>query len=95
MFVVNNLATALADIIHLIITLYIYVIIARVIVSWINVNPYNSFVRFLVQYTEPVLYKIRRYMPNLGGIDVSPLILILILMFVDRFVVATLRQMAM
>lgn len=94
MFIIKNLFSALAGIIHLIITLYIYMIIARAVVSWINVNPYNAFVRFLVQSTEPVLSRIRRYMPDLGGIDISPLVLILILVFVDRFIVVTLRQLA-
>ena len=94
MFVIQNMFNALAEIIHLAITLYMYAVIARVIVSWININPYNSFVRFLIQITEPVLSKIRRYMPDLVGVDISPMILIFILIFIDRFVVSTLRQMA-
>jgi YggT family protein len=95
MFVIQNFFAALAYILHLIIMLYIYIIIARAIISWLNVDPYNSFVRLLFQITEPVLYRIRRYLPNMGGIDISPLVVIFVLIFIDRFVVATLRQMAM
>jgi YggT family protein len=91
MVIIQNLFSAMAEIIHLAITLYIYVIIARVVISWINVNPYNSIVRFIYMITEPVLLRIRRLIPNLGGLDISPMILIFILIFLDRFIVSTLR----
>ena len=66
------------------ITLYVYIIIAGAVMSWLIafnvINPYNQFVRALWQglnaLTEPVLRPIRRYMPDLGGIDISPLVLI-------------------
>ena len=67
------------------ITLYIYVIIAGAVMSWLIafnvVNPYNQFVRSIWQalnaMTEPLLRPIRRWMPDLGGIDISPVVLIL------------------
>ena len=72
------------------ITLYIYVIIASAVMSWLIafnvVNPYNQFVRSIWQglnaVTEPLLRPIRRWMPDLGGIDISPVILILLLLFI-------------
>ena len=95
MVIIQNLFSAMAEIIHLAITLYIYVIIARVVISWIRVNPYNSIVKFIYMITEPILLRIRRFIPNLGGLDISPMILIFILIFLDRFIVSTLRQLAM
>jgi YggT family protein len=73
------------------ITLYIYVIIASAVMSWLIafnvINPYNSFVRSLWQglnaLTEPLLRPIRRRMPDLGGIDISPVVLILACAFVQ------------
>ena len=91
MVIIQNLFSAMAEIIHLAITLYIYVIIARVVISWIRVNPYNSIVKFIYMITEPILLRIRRFIPNLGGLDISPMILIFILIFLDRFIVSTLR----
>ena len=95
MVIMQNFFSAMAEIIHLAITLYIYVIIARVVISWIRVNPYNSIVKFIYMITEPILLRIRRFIPNLGGLDISPMILIFILIFLDRFIVSTLRQLAM
>jgi YggT family protein len=95
MFIVSNLLLALANVIHLALTLYMWLIIARAVVSWIQPNPYNQIVQFLYRATEPVLAPVRRMLPDLGGLDISPVVVIFIIMFVDRFVVATLRQMAM
>jgi YggT family protein len=80
---------ALFLVIDLALQLYIYVIIAMVIVSWLIafnvVNTRNQFVAmladFLFRITEPALRPIRRMVPNLGGIDISPVILILIIIF--------------
>src|ERR1700674_3639145 len=76
------------------ITLYIYVLIAAAVMSWLIafnvVNSYNPTVRriwdFLYRVTEPALRPIRAILPNLGGIDISPVILILILMFIINVV---------
>ncbi|QFR33565.1 YggT family protein [Ancylobacter sp. TS-1] len=76
------------------ITLYVWILIASAILSWLVafnvVNPHNPFVRnlgeFLWRVTEPVLAPIRRLLPNLGGIDVSPVILIILLYFVRNLV---------
>ncbi len=77
-----------------IISLYIYVIIASAIFSWLIafnvVNTQNKFVYtvydILNRLTEPALAPIRRFMPNLGGLDVSPVILLLVLIFVQNFI---------
>ena len=85
---------ALLDVILLVLNLYIYVVIAAAILSWLVafnvVNPRNQFVAmvgdFLYRITEPVLRPIRNALPNLGGIDISPIILILIIMFIERVI---------
>ncbi len=95
MFVISNLLLALAKIIHLLLTFYMWIIIARAILSWVNPDPYNPIVRFLYNVTEPVLYAIRRRIPvSFGGIDFSPLIVLFIIMFLDNFLVPSLTQMA-
>jgi YggT family protein len=96
MFVISNLLLALAKILHLLLTFYMWIIIARAILSWVNPDPYNPIVRFLYNATEPVLYAIKRRVPVLfGGIDFSPLIAILIIMFLDNFLVPSLTGLAL
>jgi YggT family protein len=81
--------------IHTLIWLYIYVLIASAVMSWLIafnvVNSYNSTVRqiwdFLYRITEPGLRPIRSILPNLGGIDISPVILIIALMFLDQLII--------
>jgi YggT family protein len=82
------------------ITLYIYIVIASAVMSWLIafnvVNPYNQFVRSIWQglnaLTEPVLRPIRRRMPDLGGIDISPLVLIIICWFVQGVLLPVLAR---
>jgi YggT family protein len=83
------------------ITLYVYIIIAGAVMSWLIafnvINPYNQFVRALWQglnaLTEPVLRPIRRLLPDLGGIDISPLVLILICFFIQSVVLTNLAKL--
>ncbi len=68
----------------LVIKAYIFIVIARALISWVNPDPYNPIVRFLHNVTEPVLYQIRRFIPvHFGGIDLTPMILILALIFLQ------------
>ena len=94
MFVIDNFFSALASVISLVLQLYMVAIIARAVMSWFNPNPYNGFVRFIHQITEPVLEKVRRYMPDLGGFDLSPIVVILAIYFLNSFLVPTLRALA-
>ena len=83
------------------ITLYIYVIIASAVMSWLIafnvVNPYNQFVRSIWQalnaVTEPLLRPIRRWMPDLGGIDISPVVLILLCAFLQTVVLPNIAKL--
>ena len=85
---------ALLDVILIALQLYIYLLIAAAVLSWLIafnvVNTRNQFVaavaEFLFRITEPVLAPIRSILPNLGGLDISPIILILIIMFIQRVI---------
>lgn len=86
---------SLAELIYVVLDLYKWCLIVFVIMSWLIqfnvVNTYNRFVfsvnDFLYKITEPALRPIRRIVPNLGGIDISPVILILIIWFLQRLLV--------
>ncbi len=95
MFVVSNFLMAIARILDIGLSLYMYIIIARAVISWVNPDPYNPIVRFLNSITEPVLFRIRKRLPLFfGGMDFSPIIVILAIIFVQSFVVQSLAQMA-
>jgi YggT family protein len=95
MFVLSNFLVAVAKILDIALTLYMWIIIGRAVISWVNPDPYNPIVRFLHSVTEPVLYPIRRRLPLFfGGIDFSPILVILAIVFLQAFLVQTLFQMA-
>jgi YggT family protein len=95
MFVLGNLFGAIALVLHYGLTLYMWVVIARAVISWVSPDPYNPIVQFLYRATEPVLEPIRRMLPGGGfGIDFSPLIVILAIFFLDHFLVASLQGIA-
>jgi YggT family protein len=95
MFAVSNFLIAIARILDIVLSLYMYILIGRAIISWVNPDPYNPIVRFLNSVTEPVLFRIRKRLPLFfGGIDFSPLIVILAIIFIQSFVVQSLFQMA-
>jgi YggT family protein len=91
----------LLSFINLIINLYIWIIIASAIMSWLIafnvINPYNQFVRSLWMglnaLTEPALRPIRRFLPDLSGVDISPMVLILICWFVQIVVLPNLAKL--
>jgi len=94
MFVFANLINAIAQILDIGLTIYFWILIVRSLISWVNPDPYSPIVRFLYQATEPVLGRIRRFLPVMGGLDLSPIIAILAIIFIQRFVVATLIEIA-
>lgn len=95
MGILTNFLSAIAEIIDIVLSLYMYIIIARALISWVNPDPYNAIVQFLYKITEPALNPLRRLVPPYKiGIDLSPMIAILLIIFLKRFLVATLRQAA-
>lgn len=94
MFILGNFIKASAAVIQYVLTFYMWIIIARAVLSWVNPDPYNPIVRFIHNITEPVLYRIRSKIPYLGGIDVSPIIVILGIIFLEKFLVESLIKIA-
>lgn len=95
MFVLNNFIIAIAQVIDIILTVYMWIIIARALISWVNPDPYNKIVIFLYRVTEPVLRPIRRIIPRHNlPIDFAPLVVLLIIIFLQSFLVKTMLQMA-
>ncbi|HNV24432.1 MAG TPA: YggT family protein [Candidatus Omnitrophota bacterium] len=89
MFVISNLIISLAQILNIILTAVYWLILIRALVSWVNPDPYNTIVQFLYRTTEPILQPIRRFLPSMG-LDLSPLIAFLGIIFLKSFLVQTL-----
>jgi YggT family protein len=95
MFLASNLVDALATILKLVLDAYFWILIARAILSWVNPDPRNPIVRFLYRVTEPVLRPIRRRLPTYQmGLDLSPLVVMLAIYFLEAFLVRSLRDLA-
>lgn len=95
MFILANFISALAKVFDYGLTIYMYIIIARAVISWVNPDPYNPIVQFLYRITEPVLTPIRRLVPIYKiGVDISPIIVIMAIFFLQNFLVISLLQLA-
>jgi len=94
MFIAGNFLSALATVLNMGLWVYMWIIIARALISWVNPDPWNPIVQFLHRATEPVLAPIRRILPTWRmGIDFSPFVAILAIYFVQGFVVSSLRDL--
>jgi YggT family protein len=95
MFIVSNFLIAIAKIIDIGLSLYMWLIIIRALISWVNPDPYNTLVKFLHAATEPILYPIRKRLPLFfGGFDFSPVLVIMAIFFIQTFFVQSLLQLA-
>ncbi len=95
MFIIGNFLMAVAKVLDLALSLYMWIVVARAVLSWVNPDPYNAIVRFINAVTEPVLYQIRSRLPVIfGGIDFSPMIVFLGIIFLKTFAVTTLVRLA-
>ncbi|HHP7234502.1 MAG TPA: YggT family protein [Desulfobacterales bacterium] len=93
MYVFGYFLMALAKVLDYVLFFYMLIIIARAVLSWVNPDPYNPIVRFIYGVTEPVIYQVRSRIPSsFGGIDFSPVIVILIIYFLQIFVVQSLLR---
>lgn len=94
MFVVGNTLLGLATVLDYILTFYTWIIIARALISWVNPDPWNPIVQFLTRATEPVLAPIRRRLGWGMGVDLSPLIVIAAVWFLQIAVVQSIKDIA-
>ncbi|MDX2439018.1 MAG: YggT family protein [Desulfobacterales bacterium] len=91
MYIVGYFLMAVANVLNFVLLFFMWIVIARAILSWVNPDPYNPIVRFIHNVTEPVLYQVRKKIPiNFGGIDFSPIIVILVVYFLRDFAVNSL-----
>jgi len=97
MFIVSNFLQALALILNTVLTLYFWIVIISAVLTWVNPDPYNPIVRFINTLTEPVFDRVRRWLPFtiIGGIDLSPIVVLLVIQFLKIFLVQTVSQMAL
>ena len=87
---------AVARVLDFVLIAFMWLVIARAVLSWVNPDPFNPIVRFIHNVTEPVLYQIRSRIPvNFGGMDVSPIVVFLAIIFLRTFIVNSLNQMAL
>ncbi|MEK6673023.1 MAG: YggT family protein [Nitrospirota bacterium] len=95
MFIFGNFIIAIANILDIILDIYKWIIIIAAVISWMNPDPYNPVVRFLYAITEPALRPIRRIIGfRLGPVDISPIIVILAIIFIQRFLIGSLIELA-
>ncbi|MCK9256895.1 MAG: YggT family protein [Sulfurospirillaceae bacterium] len=93
--ILSTFIEAVAQVLHMIIFLYIWIVIIAALITWVQPNPYNPIVQVLMRLTQPVYAFVRRYIPTvIGGIDLSPIIIILALQFIDNFFVKLLFGLA-
>lgn len=91
----RELIIAFAELFNLLIQLYIFIVIGRALISWVNPDPSNPIVRFLHKVTEPVFYRMRSILPLVfSGIDLTPIALLLLLTFMQRLISSWLFQLA-
>jgi YggT family protein len=93
MFVVGNFVTGIAYVVDMVLNIYFWIILIRAVLSWIQPNPYNPLVRTIYKLVDPVTHKISRMIPTrLGMIDFAPFILMLLIVFLQRFLVRSLFE---
>jgi YggT family protein len=97
MFVLSNFLVASAHILDILLTICYWLVLVRAIISWVSPDPYNPIVQFLFKTTEPILSPIRRILPAglRWGIDISPIIAFLAIIFLKSFLVKTLLDVAL
>lgn len=95
MFIIANFIYAIATIVDMILSVYMWILVARAIVSWVSPFSKNPIVYALIRLTDPVLQRIRRIFRLRGtGIDLSPMVAMLVMLFLKYFVVASLYDIA-
>ncbi len=94
MFIFGNFLSAVANVLDILLSIYMWIVIIAALITWVNPDPYNPIVRFLHGATEPVLRPIRRKIGYGMGVDFSPMVVILIILFVKYFLIASLLDMA-
>ena len=94
MFVAGNFLHAIAMVMDMLLSAYMWIVIARAVLSWVRPDPYNPIVRFINGLVDPVAYRISRIIPTrIGMVDISPIILIALIWFARSFLVRVIMDM--
>ena len=95
MFLLGNLIWAIAELLNLAVTFYMWVVIISAVLSWVSPDPHNPIVRFIRALTEPVLSWLRRRLPLIhGGVDLSPLVVIAVILFIKYFAIGSMYELS-
>lgn len=96
MFVFGNLLNGIAYVVNMVLELYLWIVIIRTILSWIRPNPFNPLVRIIYGLVDPVTYRLSRILPTrIGMFDIAPFVVILIIIFLQKFLIGSLFDLAM
>lgn len=97
MIILANFLNAIANVLGIILTFFTWMIVVQALISWVNPDPYNPIVRFLHASTEPVYRILRRVLPrgHLGPVDFAPLVALFVLIFLNYFLVQTIKDYAL
>lgn len=93
MFVLGELIGSLSMLIGMIFKMIYFVLVIRMLLSWVNPDPYNQIVRIIYRVTEPILAPFRRIIPPMGMVDISPIVVFFLLAFIENFVMRILFQL--
>lgn len=85
MLILAHLMSAIAVVLDLLLGIVNFLILARVIISWLNADPFNPIVRFVVESTDPLLRPFRRFVPPMGALDLTPIALLVAVYFCSAF----------
>lgn len=94
MFIVVNLLEAIAAVVDMGLWFLMILVFARAVISWVQADPRNPIVQFLYSTTEPILRPIRKRLPPMPGIDISPIVVLIVVVFLQRFLVQSLVDLA-
>ncbi|APG28600.1 hypothetical protein A7E78_12550 [Syntrophotalea acetylenivorans] len=87
MAILNDLLIVFGEMVLMLLQIYIFIVVARAVISWVGPDPYNPIVRFLYNATDPVLQRIRRVLPlQFSGVDLSPMALLFALFFIQNLI---------
>lgn len=95
MFILGNFLYSVARLAEALLTILYWLVMVRALISWVNPDPFNPIVQFLYKTTDPILAPIRKFMPTLGPVDLSPIIAFFVLYFLKLFLVSSLVGLAM
>jgi len=95
MFIAGNFLLAIGQVLEIVLELAKWIVIIRALISWVNPDPYNPIVMFLHRVTDPLLAPIQRAVPPMGGMDFSPILLLLAIVFLQTFLVQSISQVGM